>query len=494
MDDSTKKIKNLYQESLEKFQYNSCRRVINREQQIPKASVKATVISKIDQSVIEGVVEDQTPFAIGIRFSDFDRFLKVAAEGFLFQFRFGSKLVYELEDPKIIRISQQQKLAIFDTVPNNESGTQLERNSTRFDTIADLSPSVHVKDPLKLDEFFHLKIKEISTTGFLGESSLANKHLFQQLEFKNAEIHFPTCGTVHADCKIIDFREAKGKLRFGGEFLDPDKSFYEILIRYLFLTSSGEASFVEKNIADIREKFGLEKAYKQGLRLTHVQTKEDFEQVMKVRLRAYQNDRPELKNATFEDMTDEFDERSYIVVAKLGLTMAGTLRLVYALNESDRFPVEDLITLPEFITENRKDYLEISKLAVEPFARGSDVRLRLFQKSALETVPEFKGSLCLSTSKNEKYYRLTGAVKITDSVAHPYIKNETLSVFLYKTESFIKGDGMGANVWQAFGKVVTDQLVQWESISKPRPRLRHLIGKPIEDIYLAYLKSKKSKP
>jgi hypothetical protein len=480
-----------YQESAKNFDFKSCRRGLNREKHIPGASTSVSVVSNNGKNQIEGRVEDHTPFALAVTFEHFDKFLRIAGEGFKLNFKYGGKTVFEHENPKIIRVANDKSLAVFSI--GTEGRENKQRLATRFVTSDNFTPTVSASDPLKIDEFFHFKVKDISATGFAGQTSLANKHLFKNLVFDEATFHFPAIGTTTCSFQIVNFHEYDRHLIFGAKFIKPNKGFMESLIRFFFFNLDMDASFIEKTVNSIREQFQIKKEYKQSLRLSHVQTKSDFDNVLKLRLSAYQNDREELSNAGFEDMTDPFDERSFIVTAKLGRSLVGTLRLVYVQNSAERFPMEDLIELPDYITNNRKDYLEISKLAIDPFARGSDVRLRLFQKSASETVPVFKGNICLSTSKNEMYYRLTGATKITESIPHPYIKNETLAAYLYRTEDFLKGTKMSANAWFAIGQVVTDHLAHWDAISPISTPLKHKILKPIEDIYLSYLNNKAKK-
>src|SRR5262249_22604913 len=166
--------------------------------------------------------------------------------------------------------------------------------------------------------------------------------------------------------------------------------------------------------------------------------------------------------ATSEMMEDEYDASSIIYCAKYGPDAIATMRANLSKSERQKFPFEKYFGSCESLGISRHNSCEISRLAILPEFQGSDlfigfvkVTIQMLVKLRLDTM------FCVATNKLAPMYQRIGAERMSDSVRHPVLVDESLNLYRIKTSSFLTGSNMECEVWKKISEEAVSHLIYY---------------------------------
>jgi predicted N-acetyltransferase YhbS len=212
----------------------------------------------------------------------------------------------------------------------------------------------------------------------------------------------------------------------------------------------------------MRSRIGIPRKYGAALSIELVASEKDFAEMLDVRYKAFRFDGRHLKLPTPKDMEDAHDRTAYILAAKLGGTVVGTVRCVEPTLQNPEFPFEQSIPLPPQYDEKRLEYFELSKLAISPRFRRSDIQKRLMQHMTARVICNKRGAFCTATGKYAAYYSMIGAEKLSRECAHPINEHELYALYLFDVDSFLRGVNMTSDVYREFAVEAIALAEAWQ--------------------------------
>ena len=335
-------------------------------------------------------------------------------------------------------------------------------------------PLVVGHDPVRIKETLVMRIDNISSKGFRAKSSLSNRHLFQGQLLENFIIYLPSIGEMKVSFRVLNMRHSEGFLYLGCQFEQTNRE-DDIKVKSFLLL----CLLSSQNNSDSAERTDLlPRKISSILRVRRVDSREDFQEVLKLRHEAYSGAHKLTEDSTVQDMEDEFDQNSVVLGAFMGKKLVGTIRIVFSKGES-KFPFEKYFDFFSGSVGEREKYVEVSKLAISPRLQGGDVLFRLFQVFAIEFMPKREYALLMATDSLAKNYISIGAKRISGSCPHPVLKDESLSLYLLETQK-LKDTKMSALAWFFFGREIHQFMSKFGFTPKTGFQFFKMLRLPIE--------------
>ena len=381
------------------------------------------------------------------------------------QLHYGTEVICEIAYPKVIHhLSEMQKTVVSLTSQDIEGRGQ-RRGDQRVDLGFSFHGSVYGVDPFTLDQNLIFRMSNFSADGFALISSKSNRHLTVGLKLNNYTLMIPGYDLMKVSFQIKNIQDTGTHIKIGCSFLNRDKKLKKATQKILF-THSKIALYDESSAGSIRQKIKSIRKFGSWIRVRKVNSEAEYEQALKIRYEAYKAAAKTEADQTWQDMKDEYDSRSIIYVAYVGLTVVGTIRLVFRDNGLP-LPFEKYLDINKLGKINLASAAEITRFAIHPHFQGTDVFFSLFRKIIFEIgSKKIESSVCLATEKLSKYYKGIGAFEISEPIPHPTLPNETLTLYLFDPERFLKGK-MSALGWFVVAKPSMRLLRKFGFIRKP---------------------------
>ena len=163
-----------------------------------------------------------------------------------------------------------------------------------------------------------MKVLNISDTGFLLSTSLANKTLLPGMKIKNCSLVAP-CGTANGglDLQIENTRPAdEDSFVLGVSIQKKDKRHSNILKSYLSMFSKANSG--GSRIATLFSGKFLSKKLKQALTYRIATTATEYEDILKLRYLGYRHHGKVKETSTWREQGDGLENEGNLVCAYLG--------------------------------------------------------------------------------------------------------------------------------------------------------------------------------
>ena len=381
------------------------------------------------------------------------------------QFAHGKAVLGEIKGLTVLRREPKERLVVF----LFGQGTSFKKftRSNRFVVLPAMEGSVMVEDPIISGRKLHLRIRDVTSGGISFACSLSNRHLFQGLSLKAAQLILPGVGIFSADLRICHAREEQGRIVYGAKIISSGPGLDKALLQYIALGCRSVDSD-DSPVFELRASFALKELAK-VVTVRAVSDEDSIWKVLDLRLRAYVDAAKISKNAKIADMADEFDRRSVILAAELNSTTVGTKRIVLSPDGMGAFPFESIFGPHPLTVEERRQACEVGRLAIDPRIQGTDL-LVLLMKKGFEAVVRSGCRLAFAaaTDSLQELYLRIGARRIGQPVAHPYLENENLNLFRFDILPSLSGNGMSAIAWEKVVKEVVVDLSEVGLIDRPK--------------------------
>jgi predicted GNAT family N-acyltransferase len=273
----------------------------------------------------------------------------------------------------------------------NFSTNNCDRNSKRWSTNFHFLPNGIANNPVRYNDFIYFKITNFSKTGFQLVTSLRNKFLIPGMNLES-RVSFPLIGDFSVNFQVIHTNIVSGKLYVGCKLLDPDSSLIDAISNYIF-------QFNEKTSIKELSDHGLKvKKASTALQGGFVRTKDEYEEVLKLRHNAYLNAGKLEQDSSYSDCSDSYDTRARIFLARYRGKVVGSFRLIFHEDE-DQLEHERFVNFDKRFP--RKDQVvEVTRVCTHPDFRKSDILNYLMQQMILNTVLAGKKYIIGSAAKS----------------------------------------------------------------------------------------------
>lgn len=384
---------------------------------------------------------------------------------------YGKYLLGFVTFPQVVR-SQANSLG-FVLVPTNRSKIEITTRPRRADIRYLLEPTLVGPDPVRLREKLIMRIDNISEKGFRAKCSLSNKHLLPKQKFRDFMMAIPGMGMFACSFEITNVRIDSDFLVLGCQFLNPSALLERSLRDFLLLCTC-----IERDERRDFEGGKLPRKLSGLLRVRKIDHTLEMDAILDLRLKAYKDANKVADGATAASMRDEFDANSIILGAFIGSKVVGTLRIAFSRNGSP-LPLEKFFKFPNYDRFARENSVEVSRMAIDPAAQGTDIFFRLMQGLALEFMPKKEFAFLMATDQLAGNYKAIGARRLEGPVPHPVAKDQFLSLYVVETAKVKKGN-MSALAWLFFGRELVDFLSTFGFTQRTRFPVIKLFIAPLE--------------
>jgi hypothetical protein len=369
-----------------------------------------------------------------------------------------NRIIASIYNPSIIR-KLDDGVLIIDLC--NSSKEKKSRTNKRMEIIEKFKPFLIVADPIQIDRTLHFELINITSNGFAIKSSLSNKHLIPGQTIRDAKMHLPIVGIVNLNFEVKRISMRDNHLIIGAAFIDTHESDLEKIAQFCLFGTAPEIkdSSSKAKLLTIKENIFNLRDLGRGISVEIVNNETDYSGVLEVRFNAYKKANKLSKNiSSSKDFADTYDKHSIIIIAKIGSDVVGTVRMVFCDKNEQRFPFEEFLNEKNFLQNERANYFEVSRLAIDPSLQRSDILMKLFKEVARLTIVNRKTTLCFSTRILRPMYQKIGFTVISTETPHPTIERETLALMKIESDDFIYGSKMKKEIWEKFSKEVVQNL------------------------------------
>ncbi len=322
--------------------------------------------------------------------------------------------------------------------------TQRLERPERFSSHKYSQPTIVALDPLDPNRKIYFKVKDLSRTGLLLNTSLSNKHLFPGMELEKARLIIPGSGEADLDLYIENCREGSDKsIDYGASIKNSSQSFLSIAGKYLLTLSNTEKSERIESLFNENLHF---KNLSDHLTIRIVDNDEEYKKVLKLRYAAYKSAKKTRPTDTYDEMGQGLNNEGFILAAYLGGEIVASCE--FRIGKLHELNIVKKINIKSIKDIDANNVSEINKLAVHPKAKGTDIILGIFQKiHAIATLHGAPDGLILSEKKLIPLYERLGFRKLNYFLDHPTIEAVELQLMYIKGEAYSSSKGMNPYAW-----------------------------------------------
>ncbi len=364
----------------------------------------------------------------------------------------GSEIIGQISEFDLISWNQERfELAIsFPRIPTQKKVRKADRLKLKHDGV--FRVQMIAADPAFAAQQLYFSVLDVQAEGLSVRTSLRNKYLFPQATLKDCKILFPHCDEFTFGCMLRYVRPEGDGLIIGLQIIDPSSELLECIAQIALLLHDCAPSLTMKDLVQRVEAAGFSrKKISRAFTVGVVSTAEEYQKVLDLRWRAYLAAGKMRDGTSPINMADPYDVRSTIIILKLRDRIVATVRVVRCRVESDQFPFEEYVQLRRPLsTQERLESVEVSRMAVDPAVKGTDLPSGLVQRM-LEFA--LRGGCrigyCLATTALQPIYKRIGWETIHDSIPHPVLESETMALMRVDPHKLAAGTGIPALVWES---------------------------------------------
>jgi predicted GNAT family N-acyltransferase len=330
------------------------------------------------------------------------------------------------------------------------------RTGLRWRCSESFLPTGTAANPARFNDFIFFRVEDISISGMRIVTSMRNKLLMkgQRLE---TTISLPCVGAVQCNFEIkrIDYATYSDKefMVLGVEFLRRDNILIKLLAEYLLQFGEGVTGQ-----SLLKDGFLLNNAYRK-FDFSYVKTEDEYKQVLELRLEAYKAAGKLKPGVTAQDMADEFDARSRILIVKHSDKIVGSVRVIFH-EDSDKLSYGRYFDVPPEGLPPRQEYAEASRMCTDQSYRGADIAFHLIEHMVLTTVQSGrKYILSGATGSLIGLWERCGFKRLGIQYASKDLAGIVHELILMNTHDVALGRGISLGLWnRVFGRMVVYML------------------------------------
>ncbi|RZK35260.1 MAG: GNAT family N-acetyltransferase [Hymenobacter sp.] len=325
-------------------------------------------------------------------------------------------------------------------------------------------PTGVAQSPGKFSDKILFQVRDVSSQGLQLSSSLRNKYIFEGMLLET-NIHFPATASIKIDLKIVrlEVYEEKGRpfVRIGTSFVSLSDKARRVLGQYLlrFAKLSSQRATPES----LRKEGFVVKTISDAIEFDYVRSEKEYQEVLQLRYRAYVDAGRMEASHTVDDMSDDYDRTSRIVIGRHRGRIVATMRLVFP-KIGDRFEQQQYTVFPPNFPKPC-DSVEASRASTDKAYRHTDLLMMLMRYANVIAVQSGRTySVCCAHEDVAKIY-LRWAYRDTGiRIQHGKFKKETHIVCIAKIQDFALGSGNALTWMGTF--LGTESLIRAETFSK----------------------------
>jgi predicted GNAT family N-acyltransferase len=334
------------------------------------------------------------------------------------------------------------------------------RVSSRWMCSEQFFPTAVASNPARFNDFVYFKIRDISYGGFKMTTSLRNKFIVPGIAF-DCIVNFPMISQVNMRLTVknirVEFEGGNEVLSLGMSFDTKNRLLVQTVGQYLMqfgtvqsLKEMQEAGFSIHKISNV-------------VSFSYVRSKEEFDEVLKLRLEAYQQAGKVSDTKTASDMADHFDARSRIVIGYYKSEIVCSARMIFH-QVGDTMEQEKFVKWPTHLPRP-DEVLEVMRACTKPDFRGSDLLVGMLRQITI-TIAQAKKNWIVICASDEMvgFYEKIGFKKVDLSYEHTGLNNRVHHVMIANFLDAMAGRTVGPIYWNLVWADSMEYLSQFELV------------------------------
>lgn len=361
----------------------------------------------------------------------------------------------------------------------------------RFLTNSRIPIHVHCMDPMDSMRQIFFQVLDVSEGGMLLKTSLSNKQLFPGMKLKTAHLVIPTQDKLETELTIANTREGSdGSSFLLGVVVRANQKQYVSAIRNYLPLAMPQIKDIDQYFKQMSNSSLQNKSFKSVVTYRVIQTKEQYESVLKLRYLGYGKHDKIKKGTTWQDQGEGLENEGTIIGGFLGSELVCSMELRFG---GGNLPLrtQKMLGKKELPGIDEKRAVELNKLVIHPSAQGTDLVIGMFQKA--HTIVINRGQLDVlgvATDKLAKLYEGIGAIRLGVRFPHPHLEGEHLNLMLLKREVYHDGMRLNPHAWSVVYKTVHEHFV---SMGLAQDRKLTLKDRAVASVTRLMLSRKKKK-
>ena len=336
----------------------------------------------------------------------------------------------------------------------SSNGIEEKRSGKRWAFSEAFLPTGVAPNSLRFNDYIYFKMRDVSASGFLMETSLRNKFLIKGVNL-NCRLNFPLIGETNVQVEIRNARKSvirdKEILLVGCKFVLPSKSFLATIADYTIQFST------EPSAQDLKKSGLVPKHISNGLTFGFVKNEKEYAEVLKLRHQAYSQIGKMNSDADPKSAGDIFDSRARIMYAKHNGKMVGSIRIMFH-SSNDMFEHEQFLALPSSFPK-KEEIVEMTRFCTDVDYRGMDLFYEICARASLAIVQSGRRYMLGSTvEKLLPVYKKLGWTPTGLYYEHKDLGNERHEILLCDMRDCVRGREISYSVWKRVYSEVHDFL------------------------------------
>ncbi|MDD9952413.1 MAG: GNAT family N-acetyltransferase [Zetaproteobacteria bacterium] len=325
-------------------------------------------------------------------------------------------------------------------LPDEKRSREIPRDAPRIALHGDFPCTGFFTNPTSFEDKVFITLLDLSARGFRARTSARNVLIGRGNKLE-VTLCFPMQASFTFSTRVTFLRQQQDDLILGFELQSEVSTFVQMAGRYL--------SFAQGlSLYDLKtRKFKLT-TLQDSFQFAYCRSRQEFLKIVALRAKAYGHDN-ERVSRKFEENMDRFDPYSRQVVCRNHGKIIACFRILFPSAKKSRAELYQAYGVNN-VCDYIHSYMEVSKIAVNPKYRRSDLYLRMLDfclKVALETDTRYIGALLVK--ERVKYYERMGFRIFSPAVEHS-AHNVTLYPMVLDMEEFIRGEGVESIAFARF--------------------------------------------
>jgi len=324
-------------------------------------------------------------------------------------------------------------------------GGQNRRAATRWIFGMQFGPVCVAANPARFNDFVYFRVRDVSAKGMQLSTSLRNKFLVKGMRL-NCILSLPLVSQLTLQMSVqhveLSSDPDRPSLIVGTSLIDPSQSDLQALGQYLVQFGEGV------QLDELRQQGLMPRRISSAVEFSFVRTVNEYNQVLALRHLAYQSAGKVCASSRLEDMSEQYDARSRIVIGKYHGRIIASAALVF--NEyHDKMEIEESLDWPHDLPR-RDEMVEVIRNCTHPSYRGSDLLMAMFKFIAITVLQAKRRFVVIGCTPDlVPLYTKIGMKNLDLEYRHGKLANTLHNVMLGDIPQTMTGSNINPILWNA---------------------------------------------
>lgn len=303
-------------------------------------------------------------------------------------------------------------------------------------------PMAYCEDPIAFKKTMVFNVTHFSSTGFGLRTNFEDSGLYVGLCL-DLRVMMPVRGEFSVIAEVVELTRKGDAVNVNCMMINPTEAFRNSISEFLLMTIKGLS--VKKLRTSGFKVDDIEKAYL----FTYANSKEQFERVLDLRLRAAQKAGRWVGETDIYKLSDSWDKHARHVICELNGQIVAAGRIVYNSGIPERSEHAGYnVEIPAWLWS--EGFTEASRVCTDPDYRGSELFVLMLQHMAkIGTQSGYRYCLMNCEDSLVPIYRYAlGVYSLGQKFHTPFMKDKALNLLCLDIRMLLLGINFAAMSWK----------------------------------------------